>query len=250
MIMKSKLRYIHSYEYKENSGIDYTWLLESRMNILMPYLSGKTEILELGCGEGLLSQKVREKTHADVFGIDISISGIALAKKRGIKARIADLNSKLPFSENSFDVIFSDQVLEHVYNTDFLLSETYRILKPGGIMITITPNLSFWLNRILFLFGVYPVFLESGECSKKYGMNFLKKYIQDEQAMGHIHVFNKSALEDIMQAHKFTLIRVFGSPLSWHLPKLLQMPYNMLDRFFALFPSLARDIVCIGMKHA
>jgi len=246
--MTKKLR-VRLYQYKEDSGTDCTRFIKNRMDIFTPYLFGKTKILELGCGEGLLSQIVQQKTGADVFGVDISTSGIDLAKKRGIKASVTDLNDKLPFPKNYFDLIFSDQVLEHVYNTDFLLSETYRILKPGGIMIIITPNLSFWLNRILFLFGVYPMFLEAGEHSKTYGTMFLKKYMQEDQAMGHIHVFNKPALEDIVLAHKFTLIRVFGSPLSWHLPELFRMPYNMLDRFFALFPSLARDIILIGMKH-
>jgi len=247
--MKMNQQYMKKYHYKKNSGIDYSASLGHRMNIIAPYLPKKGKILELGCGEGLLSQSVQQKTGADVFGVDISSSGVNLAIKRGITASIADLNKRLPFPDSYFDLIFSDQVLEHVYNTDFLLSETYRILKPGGIMIIITPNLSFWLNRILFLFGVYPMFLEAGEHSKTYGTMFLKKYMQEDQAMGHIHVFNKPALEDIVLAHKFTLIRVFGSPLSWHLPELFRMPYNMLDRFFALFPSLARDIILIGMKH-
>jgi len=247
--MKFSKSYAKLYLYHEDSDIDYSASLNYRMQIIAPYLVSKGKILELGCGEGLLSQRIRKKTHADVFGIDISTSGVTLAKKRGIKATVADLNSILPFPDTYFDMILSDQVLEHVYNTDFLLSEIFRILKPGGSVIAITPNLSFWLNRILFIIGVYPVFLEAGERSKLYGTRFLKNYIQDKGAMGHIHIFNRHALEDIFRAHGFSITRVFGSPLSWNLPKFLQIPYNMADRFFSLFPSLARDIVIIAMKH-
>ena len=248
MKKKSK-QYILPYTYNEaESGLGYEYV-ENRFGYIKPYLENVRLLLELGCGEGVLGERIKKESDCDVYGLDISLSGVNLAKKRGIIAHVSDLNERLPYQDNFFDLIFSDQVLEHVYQTDSLMSEIFRILKPGGTLITITPNLSFWLNRILFVFGVYPMFLEPSEHSKAYGAMFLKKFMQEEQAMGHIHVFNRPALEDIIRAHGFRITKVFGSPLSWNLPKALRIPYNMLDRFFALFPSLARDIVIIAMKH-
>ena len=51
-------------------------------------------------------------------------------------------------------------MIEHLYNPDHMLEECRRVLKPGGLLIISTPNLQAWYNRILFLFGVQPIFYE------------------------------------------------------------------------------------------
>ena len=221
-----------------------------RMNIILPYLRKGQKILELGCGEGLLGKRIKAETGGEVYGVDISESGVRAARKKGIRARVSDLNNRLPYPDYTFNLIVSDQVIEHVYRTDHLMDEIYRILKPDGIVITITPNLSFWLNRILFIIGIYPLFLEAGESSKGYGTRFLKKYIQDKESVGHIHVFNKHALADIFYAHGFIVKKITGSSLSWSLPPFFRTIYNIIDNFFALFPSLARDCVVIAVKYS
>ncbi|MFC1989892.1 class I SAM-dependent methyltransferase [Chloroflexota bacterium] len=45
-----------------------------------------------------------------------------------------------PFEDNYFDFVFSKSVLEHVYNTENIVRETYRVLKPGGITVQLTPD--------------------------------------------------------------------------------------------------------------
>lgn len=245
---QKKVHYSLPYVYANRDRVELTVPPEQRVKLFFPYIAGAKNILELGCGKGLLGEQIRKNTNAQVYGVDISMSGIELAKNRGILAKIADLNKRLPFSDNFFDVVLSDQLLEHIYKTDYLLDEVCRILRPGGIVITITPNLSFWLNRILFLIGIYPIFLETGERSKTYGMKFLKKYVHDTDSQGHIHVFNRHALEDMFCAHGFNIMRVYGSPFPWQIPKFFQMIYNAVDNFFALFPSLARDIVLVAVK--
>lgn len=236
------------YIYTNRDRVDLVVPPQRRMRLFTPYIRGTDRVLELGCGKGLLGEQIQKHSRAQVYGVDISPSGIRIANRRGVLAKAADLNKRLPFPDSFFDVVMSDQLLEHVYKTDHLLDEIYRILKPGGTVITVTPNLSFWLNRILFFFGIYPVFLETGERSKLYGMRFLKTYIKDEGTMGHIHVFNRHALEDIFLAHRFHIERIAGSPFSWQLPKALQMLYNAFDIFFGLFPSYARDIVLVAKK--
>lgn len=241
--------YAVPYVYTNRDRVELVVPPIKRMKLFTPYIREGDRVLELGCGKGLLGEQIQMSTEALVYGVDISPSGIQLAKKRGVLAKVADLNKRLPFNNGYFDVIVSDQLFEHVYKTDHLLSEIFRILKPGGIVVTVTPNLSFWLNRIFFMFGIYPVFLETGELSKTYGMRWLKKNIADSKPQGHIHVFNKSALEDIFVAHGFTISRVFGSPFPWQLPKLTLIAYNAVDKLFAHWSGLARDIVLIATKH-
>jgi ubiquinone/menaquinone biosynthesis C-methylase UbiE len=245
----SKHEFSGAYQYNASDNDLSADYFRSRMKYIRPYLRVGERILELGCGNGQLSEMMKKETGGEVYGIDISKSGVTLACRRGVLARIADLNKRLPYKNNYFDTIVSNQLLEHIYKTDHLLDEIYRVLKPGGICITITPNLSFWLNRILFVFGFYPIFLECSEKFKDYGMKSLIFLIKDKYAMGHVRIFNLSALEDIFQRHKFNIRTKKGLPLSWQLPSILNQIYRFVDRTFSLFPSLSRDILLVAEKR-
>lgn len=61
---------------------------------------------------------------------------------------IHDINTfPYPFEENTFDEIFASHILEHVYNFNKTVTELYRILKPGGLLIVYAP---FFLNTKYF----------------------------------------------------------------------------------------------------
>ncbi len=63
-----------------------------------------------------------------------------------------DLNQNLPFHDEIFDCILGLSVLEHLIHGCRFLKEATRLLKPGGHLILITPNLSAWFN--IFLLGI------------------------------------------------------------------------------------------------
>tara|TARA_B100000886_G_scaffold335767_1_gene293365 strand:- start:5526 stop:6296 length:771 start_codon:yes stop_codon:yes gene_type:complete len=87
-------------------------------------------ILDLGCGEGTLTEKLLEFA-TSVIGVDNSLNQIEAAKKKGLLVCIADGHS-LPFQEN-FDGIFSNAAL-HWMSSDpnAVLLEVWRALKKGG----------------------------------------------------------------------------------------------------------------------
>jgi methionine biosynthesis protein MetW len=205
-------------------------------------------ILELGCGNGSFAKILRDKLSVRVSGVDLSESGVALTRQKGIEAEIADLNKRIPFPDNVFDLVYSDQLFEHVNDTDKLLSESRRVLKNGGYLVIITPNLSFWLNRIIMLLGLYPLFTEISTKNKTYGMGFLKKFMKETEAMGHLRVANVPALSEMVRENGFSLVKIEGLPLSWNLPKILKIFYDLIDRTAAKNPNLARDIFLIAQK--
>jgi ubiquinone/menaquinone biosynthesis C-methylase UbiE len=97
------------------------------------------KVLEIGCGLGTdLLQFARGG--ADVTGVDLTPASIDLVKKRfamyGLPARaqVGDAE-RLPFSDNSFDVVYSFGVLHHTPNTQKAIDEVYRVVKPGGRII-------------------------------------------------------------------------------------------------------------------
>ncbi len=102
-------------------------------------LSGK-RILDVGCGIGMYSQKFFEKG-AKVLGIDIDDENIKKAKELSpeIDFWVAKAEA-LPFENNSFDLIFLNEVLEHVDDDKRVIQESLRVLRPEGKIIIFAPN--------------------------------------------------------------------------------------------------------------
>lgn len=98
----------------------------------------KGRLLELGCGNGD-TLKLLSEWGWEVEGIDFDPKAVANARGKGVPAYEGDLFSR-NYSSMSFDAIFSNHVIEHVPDPAAVLVESYRILKPGGRCIVVTPN--------------------------------------------------------------------------------------------------------------
>lgn len=102
-------------------------------------------ILDDGCGEGVwLQQFMRFTTPENVYGSDFDPENIRLIQAQGWGLGPGNLKAcpaeKLDFSDNFFDVVFSNEVLEHVQDDRKAVEEVVRVLKPGGKFIVFTPN--------------------------------------------------------------------------------------------------------------
>ena len=91
------------------------------------------DVLEVGCGTGLLMQRVAQFAKS-VQGVDLSPGMLARAKQRGLNVQQATA-TRLPFVENSFDVTYSFKVLAHVPQIREALAEMARVTRPGGIIL-------------------------------------------------------------------------------------------------------------------
>ena len=68
----------------------------------------------------------------------------------------ADLNLRLPYDDGTFDVVCSNQVIEHLSDTDTFVAELHRVLRPGGFAVTSTENLASWHNVASLTLGWQP----------------------------------------------------------------------------------------------
>ena len=100
---------------------------EAALDLLDPQPS--EHILDVGCGDGTLTQKIVERG-ATVVGIDNSESMVIAAKARGLDARLMDA-AQLKFSE-AFDAAFSNATLHWVLAKDRAARAIWFALKPGG----------------------------------------------------------------------------------------------------------------------
>ena len=95
-----------------------------------------SNILDAGCGTGALTSEILRRTKtANIVGVDISEAYVEYGARQISDARVlfqaADLNL-LPMSDDTFDQVVSQLVLDFVPNTSAALSELSRVLKPGG----------------------------------------------------------------------------------------------------------------------
>jgi trans-aconitate methyltransferase len=86
-------------------------------------------ILDVGCGDGTLTQKIAERG-ATVVGIDNSLEMIGAARAKGIDARLMDA-AELKFNE-AFDAVFSNATLHWVLDKERAARAIWFALKPGG----------------------------------------------------------------------------------------------------------------------
>lgn len=95
----------------------------------------KSEVLELGCGAGMLALLKRKDVH--LTGVDLSEECAAAARRNGYDATFSAQLSSLPFADASFDYVVSLDVIGHILDEekDAVLAEIKRVLRPGGVTL-------------------------------------------------------------------------------------------------------------------
>jgi SAM-dependent methyltransferase len=115
-------------------------------------LAGPASVLEVGCGEGELAERLARELGVRLIAVDQSERMVELTRARGIDARVADAES-LPFEDGSFDVVVAAWMLYHVADLDRGLAELTRVLRPGGRLVA-TTNCADHLAELFGLAGI------------------------------------------------------------------------------------------------
>ncbi len=132
-------------------------LLRAENSLRNPWIASSippaSKVLDIGCGAGFLTHHLGEKGHT-VFGVDLSLSSLEMAKKRDPSGTYLQANAmELPFDAESFDVVSAMDLLEHVEDPLAVIREAGRVLRPGGLFFFHTFNRT-WLSYILVIKGV------------------------------------------------------------------------------------------------
>lgn len=105
----------------------------------------KSKVLDVGCGSGDSVKQLLD-TGIDAYGCDISFktgeNRDLLFYKNKIFYMYLDKNQvyRIPFTDNSFDIVYADQVIEHVEDIKGFISEVFRVLKPSGYFVGYFPS--------------------------------------------------------------------------------------------------------------
>ncbi len=120
---------------KRGSGCEF----EMEIDWLRRYLpAGTGPVLDLGCGNGALFDIIGQQR---VVGLDYSWEGLAYTAARCPHSPILCASAEyLPFADDSFDAITAQHLIEHLPDYKRALDDWYRVLKPGGVLLVLTPN--------------------------------------------------------------------------------------------------------------
>jgi len=162
-------------------------------------------LLDLGCHDGSFTVELARRVDAaEVCGIEFVEELAAGAAARGVDVRSDDLDGPLPYATGRFDVVHSNQVIEHLRHTDNFLAEIRRVLKPTGYALLSTNNLASWHNVFSLLLGMQPTPCHvSDEIVAGNRLDPRRGEQHPEKGFTHLRIFSFQGLAELAEYHGF-----------------------------------------------
>ena len=129
-----------------------------------PFLVDAKDILEVGCGSGWMSYLL-SKMGFHVTGIDLNKKDFTVPDNQDVKLVEGNVYS-MPFNDKAFDSVVCFSVIEHIEQPDKAFLEFDRVLKPGGNIIIVSPNM------ISPLYSLRSIYLNLFKIKNKSGHDF------------------------------------------------------------------------------
>ena len=213
----SKSRY-----HVDQNFYDELWQFH-RKKVVLKLMPKNKRVLDVGCYDGFYMSSIKDLGN-EVFGIDASSDAIYKAKSKGLNVSVGDLEDKWKVKDESFDVVFTGETLEHIVDTDFFILEAKRVLKRGGSLILATPNLATFSKRIMLMLGKNPW----QEAS----------FTFPQGAAGHIREFTPDLLRDFIKSKGFDLLKFKSDIVS-----VPGTPAFFQRLLAVIFPGLGRSLI-------
>jgi SAM-dependent methyltransferase len=114
------------------------WSARAYRRFVEQHLSPNAVLLDFGAGRGAQAQHSFRGVVARAAGVDIDHA--VLENRQLDEAKVVGLGEPIPYPDDTFDIVISANVLEHVVNPDAVFDEIRRVLRPGGVFVLQTPN--------------------------------------------------------------------------------------------------------------
>lgn len=175
------------------------WLFRDR---ILPHIKAGGIVLDLGAGAGIVEQMDFRNFGARICGVDLDprVANNPMLDE----GRVADAG-RIPYDDGTFDVVFSDNVLEHLDQPLSVFREVSRVLKPGGVFLFKTPNKWHYMPTIARL----------TPHSFHQLVNRLRGRASDDTFPTHYRANTRGAIQSLSQAAGLTvecLERIEGRP--------------------------------------
>jgi SAM-dependent methyltransferase len=185
---------------------------------------GRLKVLDIGCANGGILRPLAGQH--ELHGVDLSAALVKLANENGVNALEYDfVSGPLPYPDKTFDAVFFGETIEHLVNTDQMMFELNRVLKPGGRLVLTFPNIRTLLSLAMMAFFDLP---------PMYSARYHAFHYRD---------FTLRTIKMVLRNHGFRFEKAVGS--AFYLPKFGEF-FSGLATFF---PSWAHTVVVVGTKE-
>lgn len=188
----------------------------NRLNILKIVKDLNPErMLDIGCDDGSFTAECSNSSKAKhILGVEIVESAAQLARTKGVEVAITNLERALPYADDDFDLVISNQVIEHVPDLDLYMSEIFRVLTPNGTAVISTENGSSWINIFASVFG-WQMFSLTNISSLQSGIGnplaLHRNQNSSASSWTHKTIFNYRGLIEFAEVHGFRVEKVCGA---------------------------------------
>jgi SAM-dependent methyltransferase len=195
-----------------------------KVRALFAGFPGRLKVLDIGCANGgILLPLINQH---ELHGVDLSPALVKMANASGIKTLEHDIEAgPLPYPDKSFDAVFCGETIEHQVDTDWLMSELNRVLKPGGRLVLTFPNI-----RTLLSLGMMAFF----DLPPMYAARYRAPHYRD---------FTLRTIKFVLNAHGLRFEKAQGS--SFFLPKIGEFGSGLAN----FFPSWSHTVVVLATKE-
>jgi len=179
--------------------------------------SQDARVLDIGCNDGVFTKEIAERIGTStILGLEVNEDYAKVAYKNNhVNVILADANCPFPLKSDTFDVVVSNDVLEHVSNTDSFICELYRVLRKGGYCVCSTPNLAGIHNIASLMLGYQPPTATVSDliaCGNPLNPDNGKKF-PPFPGIAHRRVFTSVALRGLFEFHGFRCDKIIGTGL-------------------------------------
>jgi 2-polyprenyl-3-methyl-5-hydroxy-6-metoxy-1,4-benzoquinol methylase len=189
---------------KEGFDSDLTQKKINRISQIISSLQNKESLADVGCFDGKFFGAYKSSGVSSIDGFDANTSALEIAKLRsqGVSTFYWNMEDEAaPIMAERYDVIICSDVLEHIFNTRNLIFECYRILKPVGLSVFLTPNLVSLWNRYSSLRGRMP--LGHPGVSSDYKA-------ERQVNLGHVRIGTAREWAGLLQSVGFKIVKIDG----------------------------------------
>ena len=186
------------YAFNSYQGAGLSWCHRHVLPALLDFCSDLkpgSRVLDVGCGNGSVAAVMASRGF-QVTGLDLSESGIRFARESCPAARFellaADENVLEKLGETPFDLVYSLEVIEHLYSPRRLMAGCFAATKPGGRFVCSTPYHGYWKNLAISLVNGWD--------------HHTKPWFEG----GHIKFFSRKTLSALMSETGFRDLRFRG----------------------------------------
>jgi len=125
-------------------------------DLVISEVNEESKVLDLGCGDGVLLERLQNEKNVKGSGVEISEEGVSLCVDKGLYCYQGDIDEGLTdYPDNSFDYVILNQTIQNTKRPDLVVKEVLRI---GRKVIVTFPNFAYFKTRLNLLFmGTMPV---------------------------------------------------------------------------------------------